>query len=78
MMTKKFWKRVAERMVKSAGQGVAFVLTASIPADGQVNAWLLDPKTVVGAAVGMALFSLATSLASIDVGDDNESPSLVE
>lgn len=77
MFTLIFWKRAAERAVKSAAQATVGVLTlGGVASSTSVNAFLTDWKTVAGCALGMAVLSIGTSLASIDFGP-TEDPSVV-
>jgi Putative lactococcus lactis phage r1t holin len=71
MWTLLFWKKTAERAVKSAGQGIVLALGA-----GLVNAWDADWKQVAGVGLGMAVLSVGTSMASIAIGPDDD-PSVV-
>lgn len=73
MWTAGFWKEVAERSLKTAAQ---FVLGAWGIGDGIYNALEMDWQLAAGAAVGGAVISLLTSIASAQFGD-NSSPSLV-
>ena len=72
MFTVPFWRAAAERAVKTAAQSLILVWPV---ADGALNLWQIDPAEAVGIAVGGALLSLLTSLASGRVGDRG-SPSL--
>jgi hypothetical protein len=72
MFTFEFWKAATERAVKTAAQSLILVWPV---ADGALNLWQIDPAEAVGIAVGGALLSLLTSLASGRVGDRG-SPSL--
>lgn len=69
--TKAFWKASAERAAKTAGQSALLAIGAD-----QVSAWSLDYLHVAGFAVGGALLSVLTSVASSKVGNDG--PSLVQ
>lgn len=71
LLTRKFWLRTADRAVRAAAYGALGVLGG-----GQLNAWDVDWKKVVGFALGMAILSTLGSLAASNVGD-RESPSLV-
>lgn len=75
MFTLIFWKQVAERAVKTAGQFVAGVVVAD-HVGPVANAYSLDWKIIVGAALSGAVLSVATSLGSIPLGS-SDSPSLV-
>ena len=59
MMTTAFWKAAAERAVKTAAQSALLVLGAD-----QVNAIAVDWPEVGGFALGGAVLSMLTSLAS--------------
>ena len=72
MFTFEFWKAATERAIKTAAQSLILVWPV---ADGALNLWQIDPAEAVGVAVGGALLSLLTSLASGRVGDRG-SPSL--
>ena len=72
MFTFEFWKAAAERAIKTAAQSLILVWPV---ADGALNLWQIDPAEAFGIAVGGALLSLLTSLASGRVGDRG-SPSL--
>lgn len=58
-----FWKEAFERAVKTAGQGLALVLTGDA-----VNVLHLDYKTVLGGLLGGFVLSIATSIASAPIG----------
>ena len=66
---KAFWAAAAERAVKSFGQGALVGIGGNV-----ADAWTLDYMGVAGVALGMALMSLLTSLASAGIG--SEGPSL--
>jgi hypothetical protein len=72
MWTRRFWLDAAERMAKSAAQAVAVTLTG----DHVLNAWDANWRLLGGVALGAALASLVSSLASSRVGDSS-SASLV-
>jgi hypothetical protein len=63
MFTTKFWKRAAERAAKTAGQSAILAIGAD-----QLNALSADWATVAGFALGGAVLSVLTSLASLKVG----------
>lgn len=67
MWTTVFWRRAAERAVKSAAQGLVLTLGA-----GKADVLTLDWQTALGGAAGMALLSICTSVASSAVGDDQD------
>lgn len=71
MFTKKFWTKAAERAAKSAGQSALLCLGAD-----QINALAADWQLVGGFALGGAVLSVLTSLASLRVGEE-DSPSAV-
>ena len=71
MFTKVFWVKAAERAGKTAGQ--AFLL--AVGAD-QLNVLAADWGTYLGFAVGGAVLSVATSLATANVGPE-DTPSAV-
>jgi Putative lactococcus lactis phage r1t holin len=75
MFTLNFWKAAGERAIKSAAQGALLMLAMSD--SGVLNLFDLDVGPVVGGALGGALLSLLTSIASaaLPIGPDN-SPSL--
>lgn len=67
-----FWRQAAERAVKTAGQAVAGLLLADQPFDiAQANL----PR-LAGVALGGALLSLVTSVATAPVGEPDD-PSAV-
>ena len=72
MFTADFWKRAAERAVKTAAQSAILVWGGD-----QVNAFTANWGDVAGFALGGAVLSLLTSLASAPFGDKGK-PSLVE
>ncbi len=63
MFTTKFWKRAAERAAKTAGQSAILAIGAD-----QLNALTADWETVAGFALGGAVLSVLTSLASLKIG----------
>lgn len=67
-----FWRKAAERAIKSAGQGAVAVIALGVAAGaaGQstVNAFLVDWKAALGGAAGMAVLSLGTSIATAKIG----------
>lgn len=72
MWTAKFWKRTAERVVKSAGQGYLAVWALFDHSfDGMIS-W--DP---LKGAAAMAVLSLLTCVVSAPIGDSSD-PSLVK
>ncbi|WP_026923285.1 holin [Glycomyces arizonensis] len=73
MFTKRFWKKATERAGKSAAQAVI----GAVALDGVVNAFTLDWKLAAGVALGGALLSYLTSMATAGVGE-KDSPDLVK
>lgn len=71
MFTKAFWKAVAERAGKSFGQGFAVVFGLSYASTLTELSSRLELAAIGG--LGMALASVATSLASSTVGSDGPS-----
>lgn len=72
MFTKKFWVQAAERMAKTAGQVLVAALGYDVAQYGHIN-WKF-----IGIMTGVStLLSLATSLASLPIGKDSNSPSAV-
>ena len=72
MLTKYFWFDAAERAIKTAAQSALLILGAE-----QLNALTVDWVGLLGYALGGALLSLLSSLASTRVGFP-DSPSLVD
>lgn len=72
--TKAFWMKATERAVKTAVQAVIGALALS--ETGPVNAFELDFKLAAGVALGGAVLSYLTSLATSGVGEPND-PSAV-
>jgi Putative lactococcus lactis phage r1t holin len=73
MFTLTFWKQAGERAIKSAAQALLGLWVGA----QAFNAWDVDWKKAAGVALGGAILSLLTSLASAGVGKSN-SPSLVD
>jgi hypothetical protein len=73
MFTVTFWKQTTERAIKSAAQALLGLWVGA----QAFNAWDADWKKASGVALGGALLSMLTSLASASVGRSN-SPSLVD
>ena len=73
LFTKVFWKDATERAVKTAAQAALL----SVGAAKGFNLFTLNWEVMVGFALGGALFSYLTSVASSQVGDDS-SASLVQ
>ena len=71
MWTKNFWKQAAERAVKSAAQALLGLWTL----DG-FNVLQADLPVAGGVALGAAVLSVLTSVASLPFGEDND-PSVV-
>ncbi len=67
MWTVIFWKRTADRAVRSAAQGL---VTSGLGAASNLYTW--DWKIGLGTAASMGLLSLATSLAGSAVGDPDD------
>lgn len=63
MTTSAFWKAAAERAAKTAAQSALLVLAAE-----QVNALTVGWTDVAGFALGGAVLSLLTSIASNGIG----------
>lgn len=68
-----FWRAASERAIKSAAQGL---LVAGVGAAG-FDALTANYETLGGAALGMALASILTSVAS-DALTDGAGPSLTD
>ena len=64
MWTLAFWKATAERALKTAAQAP---LTAWLVGDVALSAWSVDWKDAAGLALGGALVSVLTSVASAPV-----------
>lgn len=73
MWTRKFWKDVAERAVKSAAQALLMLLVG----DQAFNAWRADWAMASGVAAGAVVLSVLTSIVSSWVGDSS-SASMVD
>jgi hypothetical protein len=71
MWTKNFWKQAAERAVKSAAQALLGLWTL----DG-FNVLQADLPVAGGVALGAAVLSVLTSVASLPFGEDDD-PSVV-
>ena len=74
MFTKKFWLEASERAIKTLAQ-TFLSLTA---ADTVFNVFASDWQTLLGASIGAALLSYATSIVSANIGPKKDSPSLVD
>jgi ABC-type enterochelin transport system permease subunit len=72
MWSTSFWAAAAERAVKTAAQ----VTIAFLGADA-INAFNVDYQRVAGIALGAAVVSVLTSLASAQAGPVKGTPSLV-
>jgi ABC-type enterochelin transport system permease subunit len=72
MWTTAFWVSAAERAVKTAAQVTITFVGADI-----ANAFAVDYQRVAGIALGAALVSLLTSIASSQAGPAKGTPSLV-
>jgi hypothetical protein len=73
MFTVTFWKQAIERAIKSAAQALLGLWVGA----QAFNAWDADWKKAAGVALGGAILSMLTSLASAGVGK-KDSPSLVD
>ena len=73
MFNMTFWKQAAERAIKSAAQALLGLWVGA----QAFNAWDVDWKKAAGVALGGAVLSVLTSLASASVGRSG-SPSLVK
>lgn len=73
MFAKLFWKRAAERAVKSAGQALVLGIGTAASFDAVHADWAYLGSVTLGGAV----LSIATSLASLPVGSGDD-PSVVE
>lgn len=71
MITRRFWKKAAERAAKTAAQSALLVLGAD-----QVNALTASWADVAGFALGGAVLSVLTSVATASAGPDDD-PSAV-
>jgi hypothetical protein len=74
MFTWRFWREALERAVKTAAQ---FVIGAWGIGDGIFNALEMDWSLAAGAALGGAVLSILTSLASLSIGAE-DSPSGIQ
>lgn len=72
MWTTAFWSAATERAVKTAAQ----VTVTFLGADA-LNVFSVDYQRVAGIAVGAAVVSVLTSVASSGVGPAKGTPSLV-
>lgn len=72
MLTTTFWKKTAERAIKSAVQGA---ITAGIGAAG-FDALHANWETIGGAALSMGILSVLTSITTASAGPDDD-PSAV-
>lgn len=71
MNSLKFWKRSAERAVKTSAQTAVALLTA-----GELI-WNIEWTEVIGVSATAGLISVLTSIASLPVGP-SENPGLIE
>lgn len=74
MFTKIFWKRAAERALKSFGQGIVLAIGSDLTALLDLSDW--KAKLVI--PVGMALLSVGTSMATAKISGDPQDPSMVQ
>jgi hypothetical protein len=72
LITASFWKQTLERAVKTSAQAVVALIGAEVVIDGLA----LNYSEIGGIALGAALLSLVSSIASSSVGDA-DSPSVV-
>lgn len=72
MFSSSFWKQATERAIKTLAQ---FIIT--LGAAGAFNVLQIDWKTTLGLALGGALLSYATSIASAEISE-TKSPSLIK
>jgi hypothetical protein len=72
MFTAQFWMSAGERSVKTAAQVLIVFLGADL-----TDVFGVDWRRAAGIAVGAALVSVLTSLASSQVGESKGTPSLV-
>lgn len=73
MWTRSFWKKTAERAIKSAAQSAVLVVGAD-----QVDAFAIGWEQVGGFALGGAFLSVLTSLISSGLSGPGDDPSLVQ
>lgn len=71
MLTKRYWLKLAERAVKTAAQSAVLFIAAD-----QFSAWNLNYTELAGYALGGALLSALTSLATTPFGEGDD-PGLV-
>jgi len=74
MFTKKFWIEASERALKTLAQTFLSLTAATNVFDALTADW----QTLVGASLGAALLSYATSIVSVNLGPKKDSPSLVD
>lgn len=70
-----FWRDAFERAIKSSAQGALLAIGASDATP--IDLFHLDLRVVVGAAFGMGVLSILTSVATKPLGSDHESPSMI-
>jgi hypothetical protein len=75
MWTQLFWMQTAERALKTLAQVLVVVLLAKLTASGGVDIAAIDWPTAFGLAIGAAVLSVVTSVASDPIGKPG--PSLV-
>lgn len=71
-LTVRFWKETAERALKTAAQSALLVIGAD-----QLDVVSADWAAIGSFAVGGAVLSVLTSVASRRLGSDDGSPSLI-
>jgi hypothetical protein len=74
MFTWRFWRETLERAVKSAAQAPLMVWAVG---DGVLDAFTMDYQLGLGVALGGAVFSLLTSIATVKLGA-TDSPSAID
>jgi hypothetical protein len=72
MWTKLFWKKAAERAIKTFAQTLSITLGA-----GAVNVFSVGWKQAIGVSLGATLLSVLTSVGSAQV-TQRDNPSLVK
>lgn len=75
MFTSAFWVYAGERAIKSLAQGFLAVLTLG---SSGLDLFTVNWKGALGVGLGTAVYSVATSLAGIQVGASKNDPFLVD